>query len=67
MNPDPKQLLQIIHNRGEQAAVPAAVHDQARAAAQQLSQLLDQKAAEIASLEKQIATLTPTSNASAES
>ena len=43
MNPDPKQLLQIIHNRGEQAAVPAAVHDQARAAAQQLAQWIEQQ------------------------
>jgi hypothetical protein len=41
MNPDPKQLLQIIHNRGEQAAVPAAIHDQARQAAQQLAQWID--------------------------
>ena len=43
MNPDPKQLLQIIHNRGEQAHVPAAVHDQARAAAQQLAQWIDEQ------------------------
>jgi hypothetical protein len=41
MNPDPKQLLQIIHNRGEQAAVPAAVHDQARVAAQELVKWID--------------------------
>lgn len=45
MNPDPKQLLQIIHNRGEQAAVPAAVHDQARAAAQQLAKWIDEQLA----------------------
>jgi len=41
MNPDPKQLLQIIHNRGEQAAVPATVHDQARAAAQTLHKWIE--------------------------
>lgn len=33
---NPQSLLQIIHNRGEQAAVTAAVHDQARQAAQEL-------------------------------
>ena len=41
MNLDPKQLLQIIRSRGEQAAVPAAVHDQARQAAQELAKWIE--------------------------
>ncbi len=41
MNPDPKQLLQIIHNRGEQAYVPARIHDEARAAAQELARWIE--------------------------
>jgi hypothetical protein len=63
MNPDPKQLLQIIHNRGEQAAVPAAVHDQARAAAQEMNKFIDQAAAEIASLKEKLSMLSTESNA----
>jgi hypothetical protein len=39
----PKELLQIIHNRGEQAAVPAAIHDQARQAAQELVKWIDEQ------------------------
>jgi hypothetical protein len=54
MNPDPKQLLQIIHNRGEQAAVPAAVHDQARAAAQELMKWIDAQVALNAKLESEL-------------
>lgn len=33
---DPKQLLQIIHDRGEEAQVSGRVHDQARAATREL-------------------------------
>lgn len=45
---NPKELLQIIHNRGEQAHVPAAAHDQARAAAQELAKWIDAQLAETA-------------------
>jgi len=41
MNPDPKQLLQIIHNRGEQCWINPVSVEQARAAAQQLAQWID--------------------------
>jgi hypothetical protein len=39
---DPKQLLQIIHDRGEEATVSGRVHDQARAATQELVKWLDE-------------------------
>jgi hypothetical protein len=41
MNPDPKQLLQIIHNRGEQCWINPIAVEQARAAAQELAKWID--------------------------
>jgi len=41
MNLDPKQLLQIIHNRGEQCWISPVAVEQARQAAQQLAQWID--------------------------
>jgi len=43
MNPDPKQLLQIIHNRGEQWwSNPQAIND-ARQAAQKLDEWITER------------------------
>jgi hypothetical protein len=42
---NPRELLQLIHNRGEQAPVPARIHDEARAAAQQLAKWIEEQQA----------------------
>jgi len=47
MNPDPKQLLQIIHNRGEQCWISPVAVDEARRAAQELANWIDAQLAKI--------------------
>jgi hypothetical protein len=55
---DPKQLLQIIHDRGEEATVSGRVHDEARAATQELVKWIDAALAREAAAKTEPATPT---------